>query len=126
LRIPVALADSLGGLLVFDEQEVEFFADVQEFTEGSRVLKVQVRDAPPHRRVSFSPPTVTVRYRVPLSMYDEANNSEGFVAFVPYEEIRADTTGVLYPKLDYPDHLQIRDTRMQPDALRYYNVLGDG
>ncbi len=42
-----------------------------------------------------------------------------------YDEIVSDTSGVLYPHLDWPEELNIRDTRVEPDALRYYNVLGE-
>ncbi|NNF04516.1 MAG: hypothetical protein HKN17_08620 [Rhodothermales bacterium] len=124
VRTTVPLADSLGGLLHFDTPTVEFYANVQEFTEGSRSLQVRVTDAPPNRRVSLDPSSVTVRYRIPLSQFDEAAASEAFVAFVAYDQIRTDTSGVLYPQLDWPDNLNVREPRITPDALRYYNVLG--
>lgn len=125
LQTGIALADSLPGLLKFDSTEVELFANVQEFSEDNRSLRVQVRDAPPNQRVSLDPPAVTVRYRVPLEQYDEAAESPDFIAYVTYDEIRSDTSGVLYPHLDWPDELHIRDARVEPDALRYYNVLGE-
>lgn len=125
VRSEIALSDSLGGLLEFDFEEVELFANVQEFTEHTRVLNVQVKDAPPNRRVSLDPSSVRVRYRVPLGQFDEAAGSSDFIAYVTYDEIVSDTSGVLYPHLDWPEELNIRDTRVEPDALRYYNVLGE-
>ena len=125
VRTVVALSDSLGRLLELSADQVTYRANVQEFTEDRRVLAVQVRNAPPSRRVSFNPPSVTVRYLVPLSQYDQAKESDQFEAFVPYSEIRSDTSGVLYPRLQLPEGLEIREPRIQPDALRYYNVLGD-
>ncbi|QXD15251.1 hypothetical protein GQ464_017925 [Rhodocaloribacter litoris] len=124
LRTTVPLADTLAGLVLREFDAVEVLAVVEEFTEAVREIRVLVPGAPLGQEyVQLAPPTITVRYRVPLSQYDAAQRAEDFFATVSYDEIRADTTGRVRPRLHTPANLALRDVDYFPRTLRYFNVL---
>ncbi|RMF54141.1 MAG: hypothetical protein D6746_14850 [Bacteroidetes bacterium] len=126
LRVRVPLADTLTGLVLREFDAVDVVAVVEEFTEAEREIRVLVPGAPQGEEfVQLAPPVITVRYRVPLSQYDAAQRSEEFFATVPYDEIRADTTGRVRPRLHIPPDLVLRDVDYEPKTLRYFNVLLD-
>ncbi|MDQ7039506.1 MAG: hypothetical protein Q9M35_01015 [Rhodothermus sp.] len=122
LRIP--LSDTLQPLVTVRPDAVWLRARVAPFTEGVRELPVRVTGVPSNERmVTLEPATVRVRFRVPLSQYETAMVAPDFFATVPYEVIRADTTGRVRPLIHLPEGLLIRDVVVIPPALRYYNVL---
>lgn len=122
LRVP--LADTLQPLVTVVPEAVQLYVRVVPFTEGVRELAVRVTGVPSSQRmVTLEPATVRVRFRVPLFQYEAAMTAPDFFATVPYEVIRADTTGRVRPILHLPDGVVIRDVVMIPPALRYYNVL---
>lgn len=124
LRATVPLADTLAGLVARSADQVSVFAVSEEFTEGSREIRVLVPGAPPNENlVTLSPPTITVTYHVPLSQYEASLHAEDFFATVPFDEIRADTTGSVRPRLHLPENLLLREVVFEPALLRYYNVL---
>ena len=126
LRVVVALADTLTGLVLREFNEVTVEAVVEEFTEGEREIKVLVPGAPlGEEYVQLSPPSIRVRYLVPLSQYDAARHAEDFFATVPYDEIRSDTTGRVRPRLHLPEGLDLREVTFTPLTLHYFNVLTD-
>jgi len=126
LDVKVLLADSLEGLVLRDVNEIEVTAVSEEFTEGEREIKVLVPGAPlGEEYMSLSPPTIMVRYLVPISQYDAAHQAEDFFATVSYDVIRADTTGRVSPRLHLPANLVLREIIVSPPTLGYYNVLVD-
>lgn len=126
LRAVVALADTLTGLVLREFDEVSIEAIVEEFTEAEREIRVLVPGAPLGEEfVQLSPPTIRVRYLVPLSQYDASMTAEDFFAMVPYDEIRSDTTGLVRPRLHLPEGLVLREVTFSPLTLHYFNVLVD-
>lgn len=126
ITVGIPLVDTLSGLVERSAQEVTLHAGVEEFTEGTREVDVIVRSAPSgEETVTLERPTIRVRYRVPLSQYAEAQQASDFFATVSYDEIRADNTGRVQPKLHLPVGLLLRDVEMTPSTLRYYTVLVD-
>lgn len=124
LQAPIALLDTLTGLVSVDLDRAVLWAVVKRFTGGQRELPVQVRGLPTsERRVSLEPSAVTVKYRVLVSQHAQAANSPDFFATVSYEDIRSDTTGRVQPRIHYPADLIFKDVRVEPFAVRYYNVL---
>ncbi len=122
MRIP--LADTLQPLVTVTPEAVWVYARAVPFTEGVRELSVRVTGVPfTERMVTLEPATVRVRFRVPLSQYEAAMMASDFFATVPYEAIRADTTGRVRPIIHLPDGIAVRDVVIIPPALRYYNVL---
>lgn len=126
LHMEVLLSDTLSGLVNSSNTKVVLTAVARSFTEGIRQFQVQVTGVPSDQRyVSLEPDVVTVRYRVPVGLYDAAEQAADFFATVSYDEIRADTTGRVTPTLDYPDDLHLRIVEINPSALRYYERLVD-
>jgi len=119
----LALSDTLAGLVAIDTRRIRLFAEVQEFTEGRRMLDIEVTDLPAGRDYSLDPPRVQVVYQVPLSQFDRVLASEEFRAYVPYEQIRDDVSGLVYPSLNIPPGLEIQEVRMSPTSVRYYDVV---
>lgn len=120
----LALADSLGGLVEVSVDQVQLQAVAKEFTGGEVNVEVDVRGAPSDKKlVTLDPATITIRYRVLLSQFNQARRSNGFTASVDYDEIRSDTTGSVRPYITLPPNLEIRDVDFFPETLRYYNYL---
>ncbi|HMB90565.1 MAG TPA: hypothetical protein VKP65_06945 [Rhodothermales bacterium] len=126
LHVRVPLSDTLSGLVNRSNVAVMLTAVARPFTEGIRQFRVDVTGVPSDQRyVSLEPDVVTVRYRVPVALYDAAEQAADFFATVSYNEIREDTTGRVTPTLDYPEDLHLRIVEINPSALRYYERLVD-
>ena len=120
LRVSVPLADTLGGLVEAEIEEVLVGAQAALFTETTRELPVRVQGAPPGgNAVRLIPGRIDVTYRVPVDEYERALETEEFFAFVPYATVINDTTGTVQPILHLPEGLHVRDTRIAPRRLRY-------
>lgn len=120
----IALTDTLAGLVTVSVEEVRLRAVTKEFTGGEVRVDVDVRGAPSDKKlVTLDPATITIRYRVLLSQFNQARRSNGFSASVDYDEIRSDTTGSVRPYITLPPNLEIRDVDFYPETLRYYNYL---
>jgi len=52
-----------------------------------------------------------------------AQEADDFYAFVPYQEILSDTTGNVYPLVNVPSNLLLREVNIFPNAFRYYRNL---
>ncbi len=124
IAVELALADTLGGLVTHSPQKVLLRAQALVFTESTREIDVTVRGIPSGREVvRLEPSSVRVRYRVPLSQYDQVQRAMDFYAEVSYEDILTDTTGRIRPELHLPPDLEIRDVEMFPPTLRAYQVV---
>jgi hypothetical protein len=123
----VALKDTLDGLVRLEGTTTTTVTAVaRPFTEGSREIDVEVTGVPTTERfVRLDPSTVRVRYRVPLSQYEAAQQVPDFFATVSYEQIRADTTGRIRPEVHLPEDMVLRDVSVLPPVLGYYEVLVD-
>ncbi len=119
-RLVVPLSDTLTGLVELEVESSEYQVDVQPFTEASRQVEVRVDGAPVGREITFVPASTTVTFQVPLQQYDRALTAPDFYVSVPFEEIRSDTTGMVYPRIHHPDGLVIRESRISPDAFGYF------
>jgi hypothetical protein len=118
VRLP--LSDSLRGLVRTDVLAIDVTVPVGPFTEGRREIEVVVEGAPEGHQVGIRPPRVGVIFRVPLEQYQRAMRATDFYAFVPYESVMADTTGVLLPIVQLPPDLTIRDVRLDPRRVSYW------
>lgn len=124
LDVLIPLSDTLNGLVTKDVGAVTLRAVAQEFTEGTRDLDVTVQGQPSTQTlVSLEPSTIRVRYRVPLSQYEDAQHAMDFFATVSYDEIRVDTTGYVRPNLELPDDIILRDVEIIPQRLAYYERI---
>jgi hypothetical protein len=118
----VPLSDSLSGLVTLSEVSATVRGQVREFTEGTRMVDVFVLDAPPGQQVSLEPARVRLTFQVPVGQYDAAMAADLWAA-VPYVVIRDDTTGSVVPTPRFPEGIVFRQVRIDPQALRYYDVL---
>ncbi len=118
----VALADTLAGLVVRGMENVVLTARAQQFTEAQRTIDVHIPGSP-ERSVTLEPPSVHVRYRVPVGQYQRAQEAPDFFATVSYDQIRTDTTGRVTPRVHTPSYLEIRDVEVTPSFLRYYDFI---
>ena len=73
-----------------------------EYTEGELSLVLRLENAPTNQR-NFSPSTVTVQYRVPIEQYGEAEKTRPFEAYIDYEAIRNNTSGIVTPEIRFID-----------------------
>ena len=126
LSIEVGLVDSLAGLIDLSISKAQLVLIAEEFTEGGREVEVLINDVPSIQDyVTLDPPVVEVTYRVPLSQYHQANDARDFFLSVSIDDIRDDTTGFVTPHLELPEGILFRDVNIEPDKLRYYDVLLD-
>lgn len=115
-------------LLSLSFDEVNYQADVSQYTEGEARVYIMPEGMPEGRAVSFSPSSITVRYNVPINEYAEVRDlPEPFTAYVSYDQLRRDSTGFITPQIektastDY--HYEIRS--FQPREVAYFMVVGD-
>lgn len=103
---------------------VSYQIEVDEFTEGEVDVPIRIRNLPPGRAVTYNPSTITVRYDVPIDQYQDVQDIRPFTAFIDYNTIQADTTGLVIPVIeqttnDYNVHLR----SFQPRTVAYFNVV---
>ncbi len=123
LRRTVALSDTLVGLVILNVTEMALQADILRFTDGKREIEVRVRNGSECQEFVFDPETTIVSFQVPIVQYDLAMTAEDFYALVTCDEIRTDTTGKVYPIVNPPRGLILREIRIVPDSFRYYETL---
>ncbi|MBL7977534.1 MAG: hypothetical protein JNN12_04275 [Bacteroidetes Order II. Incertae sedis bacterium] len=124
----VQLSDTLSGLVESNISDAMLIVPVEQFTESSRSLRVEVTDLPANvSRVQFNPPQVEVVYRVPVSQFKQAEESEGFRAYVSYERIAADySDGTVTASIETPKGLNVRLSRVIHRKLSYFIVRDEG
>ncbi|WP_412062218.1 hypothetical protein [Rubrivirga sp. IMCC45206] len=120
----VALADTFGGLLTPSVRATRVAVDVGEFTEGRRVLDVEVTNLPDDIvGVRFDPARVTAIYRVPTvgDTYERALSTSGFRAVVDYFDIRRNPAdGEVPVSVRWPADLDVRDVTLSPSRVEYF------
>lgn len=124
LEVRVPLSDTLSGLVSKNIESVTVHAVSQQFSEGERLIDVTVQGQPSTRElVSLEPSTILVRYNVIFSQFKEAKKAMDFYATVSYDEIREDTTGHVRPDVHLPKGITLRDVRLRPERLAYYERI---
>jgi len=122
--VQLPLADTLSGLVTRSRDSVTLIARAKEFPQGTRELPVQVRGLPNFQElVRLEPPTIMVRYRVPIDQYDAVERAPDFYAEVSYEEILNDTTGAIVPRVNLPREYDVRDVELFPPSIRAYQII---
>jgi hypothetical protein len=122
----VPLRDTLSGLVDRSVDRTQVVLRVGQFTEGSRMLRVQVEGVPPGvSSVSLIPARVRVSYVVPTEgdAFDRAETSDELVAVVDYADILRDTTAGSVPvTVRVPPDLPLQEVRVEPRRLEYFTV----
>ncbi len=111
-------------LITLSKSTVNYRAEVAEYTEGEVTVPIETRDFPVGNVISFSPSSVKIKYRIPLSEYAAFNNGRPFRAYVANDQIQQDTTGFVSPqieKLREKAHLKVRT--VQPNEVAYFTII---
>jgi len=109
-----------------DPNRINYRFDVTEFTEGEVRIPIRIRNLPPGQAVTYNPSSITVRYGVPINQYSDVQNARPFLAYVEYETIEADTTGLVIPEIERTeDEYDIRLRSFQPRTVSYFRVVND-
>lgn len=118
--------ESPGSGISISPASVTFRAEIAEFTEAEVRIPVRSRGLPSGRAVTFSPSSILVKYDVPLQHYNDVQSIRPFVAFVDFERIQQDTTGLITPELEkVTDEYDVRLRSFQPTRVSYYNIVPD-
>lgn len=111
-------------LISLSEPEINFFANISEFTEGETTVYINTRNLPRGENVNYTPSSVTIRYDVPLEQYNQVQNMNLYEVYVPYNEILEDSSGYVTPDVELlTDQFQIKLRSYQPKAVAYFSVL---
>ena len=101
-------------------------ADIAEFTEAEVRIPVRSRGLPSGRAVTFSPSSIVVKYDVPLEYYNDVQSIRPFVAFVDFERLQQDSTGLITPELEkVTDEYDVRLRSFRPTRVSYFNIVPD-
>ncbi len=121
LQLPIISSDPA---LSFDQNLVSYHEMVAEYTEGEFTLLIKLENAPGNQRFNFSPSTVTVQYRVPIEQYSEAERAKPFEAYVDYENIRNNTTGIVTPEIRrVNENLATEIKSFRPSVVSFFNLI---
>lgn len=113
-------------LIILSQQQVQYRADVAQFTEAEVTVPVEKRDFPAGLNVTFSPSRTTIKYRIPLEEYGKFKNSRPFAAYVAYPQIEQDTSGFVKLQVDTlveEAHLNVRT--VEPQRVGYFIIIGN-
>lgn len=119
--IPVESEDPLVRL---SEDEVMFRAEVSEFTEGEVSVYLKTRGLPRGQIINYNPSAILIRYDVPIEKYAEVQKIPLYEAYIPFSEIRNDSTGFVTPNIELLAkgyNLKLRS--FQPKAVAYFSVV---
>ncbi len=118
--------ESPGPGISISPTSVTFQAEIAEFTEAEVRIPVRSRGLPSGRAVTFSPSSILVRYDVPLEHYNNVQSIRPFVAFVDFERLQQDSTGLITPELEkVTDEYDVRLRSFQPTRVSYFNIVPD-
>ena len=126
LTVVIALMDTLAGLVTASHTETTLATRAHQFSEDTRVLRVEVTELPTTQQgVELDPASVKVTYLVPVSQYQQARSAPDFFATVSYDVIRADATGRVHPEIHLPTELLVRHVKTEPSTLQYFISLSN-
>lgn len=123
LEITVELQTPSPGINIMPTS-VTLRADIAEFTEAEVRIPVRSRGLPSGQAVTFSPSSIVVKYDVPLEQFNDVQSIRPFVAFVDFERLQQDTTGLITPELEkVTDEYDVRLRSFQPTRVSYFNIV---
>ncbi|MEX0844739.1 MAG: CdaR family protein [Balneolaceae bacterium] len=112
------------GVIEISENEINFEADVSEFTEGETTVYIRTRNLPRGQNVNYNPSSVTIRFDVPIEQYSEVEKIRPYEVYVPYSKILEDSTGFVTPDIQQTaEQYELRLRSFQPKAVAYFTVL---
>lgn len=119
--IPLHSASELVSLSL---DQVNYSAEVAQYTEAEVEANITTQNLPSGRIVSYSPLAVTIKYDVPIDEYADIKDENPFEVYVPYQKIIEDSTGFVTPVIEERDEkYYIKLRSFQPRRVAYYMVL---
>ncbi len=113
-------------LISLSRSEVQLNGEIVQFTEGESKVDLNTRNFPSGRSISYSPSTITVKYRVPIDEYANVQDEKLFEAYLTYQQIMEDSTGYIRPNVEQvSDNEYVRIRSFQPEEVAYFMVLDD-
>ncbi len=107
-----------------EPSEVRLQAQIAEFTEAEVRIPVRTRNMPPGEAVTYNPSSVTVRFHVPITQYTNVVDIRPFSAYVDYNELEADTTGLISPTIETDSELfNVRIRGFRPNRVTYFKIV---
>ncbi|HEX6981354.1 MAG TPA: CdaR family protein [Balneolaceae bacterium] len=112
-------------LISLSQNQVIFNADVAQFTEGEAEVEISSRGFPEGRDVTFSPTSITIKYNVPIKEYPQIADSKVFNAYVTYEQILQDSTGLVTPQIEQviDEKYNIKISSFNPGQVSYFRIV---
>lgn len=111
-------------LIRLSANEVQYTANVSEFTEGESTVYIETRGLPRGQNINYTPSAVTIKYDVPLEQYSQVQNMQPYEVYVPYSKILEDSTGYVTPDVELTaTQFQLKLRSFQPKAIAYFSVL---
>lgn len=111
-------------VIELSNESVWVTARVSEYTEGQLRLPLRIRGLPRGSEVVFNPSTVTVRYDVPLDQYQSTQDTTPFGAFVDYDDLVNNTTGLITPEVEFLVQApNITLKAVQPRTVSFFIVV---
>lgn len=112
-------------LLTLSADAIQYSANVAEYTEGDAKVFIRTRNLPEGQNITYSPAFVTVRYSIPIEEYGEVEDLNPFTAYVPYSDIKTDSTGFVAPRIEVStEQYHIDVVSQQPERVSYFEVVG--
>lgn len=113
-----------GGVIELSEEEIQFEANISEFTEGETTVYIRTRGLPRGQNVNYNPSSVTIKFDVPIEQYAEVEKIQPYDVYVPYSKIVEDETGFVTPDVEQmANEYELRLRSFQPKAVAYFTVL---
>lgn len=112
------------GVIELSETEIQFEADISEFTEGETTVYIDTRGLPRGQSVTYNPASVTITYDVPIEQFAEVEKLQPYQAYVQYSKIIEDSTGYVTPDIDLIEtNYELRLRNFKPKAVAYFTVI---
>lgn len=110
--------------IILEPHEVRLHVEVAEFTEAEVRIPIRTRNLPPGEAVTYNPSSVIVRFNVPITQYTNVVDTRPFTAYVNYQDLEADTTGMISPVIETDnDEFNLRLRSFQPNRVSYFNIV---
>jgi YbbR domain-containing protein len=112
------------GVIELSETEIQFNADISEFTEGETTVYINTRGLPRGQNVTYNPASVTITYDVPIEQFAEVEKLQPYQAYVSYSKILEDSTGYVTPDIELVEPgYELRLRNFKPKAVAYFTVI---
>jgi YbbR domain-containing protein len=121
----VVALETKNELISLSQNQVIFNADVAQFTEGQAEVKISTKGFPEEIDVNFSPPSISIKYNVPINEYPEVSDMKIFKAYVTYGQILLDSLGFVTPQIEQviDEKYNVKVSSLNPNRVSYFRIV---